>query len=217
MAYGFNDSKSKVEVQEKKEDISVPTGYVGSAVKALAIKYDAQGHITSTTTSDMYPPTTVGKDGQIWESDGTGTGNWVSKDTTPTSGSVNAVTSGGVYTALTEKVGKTVETWSGTNLAETTYDGVSAFLLEDIQVGDLIILSITSSYASYSGSTVQVPVFISNNYNNNIIYTYYTFGLSETAEFRLIKKDDSSAYIALYLNDSRNAVNGSIKYVARFR
>lgn len=76
MAYGFNNSKSKVEVQEKKEDISVPTGYVGSAVKALSIKYDSQGHITSTTTTDMYPPTTVGTAGQIWASDGAGTGKW---------------------------------------------------------------------------------------------------------------------------------------------
>ena len=103
MAYGFNNSKSKVEVQEKKTDITAQTTYLGSATKIPMIQYDSQGHITKATSVEVYPPTDVGKAGQIWESDGLGPGSWVSKDTTPISGSSNAVTSGGVYTALAGK------------------------------------------------------------------------------------------------------------------
>lgn len=80
--------------------VTAKTTYVGSAMKALMVKYDSQGHITATSTATMYPPTTVGTAGEIWTSDGSGVGNWQALDTAPTSGSTNAVTSGAVYSAL---------------------------------------------------------------------------------------------------------------------
>lgn len=46
-----------------------------------------------------YPPTTAGTSGQLWQSDGSGQGVWQTLDTTPTSNSTKAITSGAVYTA----------------------------------------------------------------------------------------------------------------------
>lgn len=83
--------------------VTAKTSYVGSATAVPLIKYDAQGHITATSTATIYPPTSVGTAGQYWESDGSGAGVWVTKDTAPTSGSTKAVTSGAVYTALSGK------------------------------------------------------------------------------------------------------------------
>ena len=57
---------------------SVPakTTYVGSATAVPRIQYDAQGHITASTTATIYPPTSPGSDGQVWVSDGSGAGAW---------------------------------------------------------------------------------------------------------------------------------------------
>ena len=78
--------------------VTAATSYVGSATAVPQIKYDAQGHITGTTTATIYPPTTAGTSGQYWKSDGSGQGVWQSLSTSPTSGNTAAITSGGVYT-----------------------------------------------------------------------------------------------------------------------
>ena len=80
--------------------VTAATTAIGSKTKVPCIKYDAQGHITSCTTATIYPPTSAGTSGQIWQSDGSGTGVWQTLDTTPKSGSGNAITSGGVYNAI---------------------------------------------------------------------------------------------------------------------
>lgn len=81
----------------------VTAGTKGGNTAVPVISVDAYGRITSISTSTIYPPTSAGTNGQIWTSDGSGAGAWKSKDTTPTSGSTNAITSGAVYTALAGK------------------------------------------------------------------------------------------------------------------
>lgn len=51
---------------------------VGGSTKIPIIKYDAQGHITSTSTATVYPPTSGGDYDQVWSGDGdaTGPGYW---------------------------------------------------------------------------------------------------------------------------------------------
>ena len=59
--------------------VTAETTGKGSATAIPIIKYDAQGHITSVTTTTVYPPTTAGTNGQLWESDGSGAGVWVNQ------------------------------------------------------------------------------------------------------------------------------------------
>ncbi|MBR4844818.1 MAG: hypothetical protein IKU98_00180 [Bacteroidaceae bacterium] len=80
--------------------VTAKTSYIGSATAVPRIQYDAQGHITASTTATIYPPTTAGTSGQVWRSDGSGAGAWETPDTTPTSGSTKLVTSGAVYTMV---------------------------------------------------------------------------------------------------------------------
>ena len=80
--------------------ITARTSYLGSTTTVPRIQIDAQGHITAYTTSTIYPPTSAGTSGQIWQSDGSGQGVWQTLDTTPTADSTKAITSGGVKTAL---------------------------------------------------------------------------------------------------------------------
>ena len=65
--------------------VTAQTSYVGSATSVPMIKYDAQGHITSTSTATIYPPTTPGNAGQVWVSDGSGAGAWKTLVTISTS------------------------------------------------------------------------------------------------------------------------------------
>lgn len=81
----------------------VTAGTKGSATAVPVIAVDAYGRITSISTKTIFPPTSAGTSGQIWVSDGSGQGVWQSKDTTPTSGSTNAITSGAVYSELQKK------------------------------------------------------------------------------------------------------------------
>ena len=81
----------------------VTAGSKGSSTQVPVITVDAYGRITSISTSTIYPPTSAGTSGQIWVSDGSGQGVWQSKDTTPTSGSTNAITSGAVHSELAKK------------------------------------------------------------------------------------------------------------------
>lgn len=96
--------------------VTAKTSYVGSATAVPLIKYDAQGHITGTSTATIYPPTSAGTAGQIWQSDGNGVGTWQTLDTAPTANSTKAVTSGGVKTALDAKAGTSVATTSANGL-----------------------------------------------------------------------------------------------------
>lgn len=65
--------------------VTAKTSYVGSATAVPMIKYDAQGHITATSTATIYPPTTAGAAGQVWVSDGAGAGAWKTLVTISTS------------------------------------------------------------------------------------------------------------------------------------
>lgn len=83
--------------------VTARTTDLGSATAIPKIQYDAQGHITSAGTATVYPPTSAGTANQVWQSKGSGVGQWCTLDTTPTSGSAKPVTSGAVYTALQGK------------------------------------------------------------------------------------------------------------------
>lgn len=139
--------------------VTAKTSYVGSATAVPRIKYDAQGHITASTTATIYPPTTVGTSGQYWESDGSGAGAWITKDTTPTSGSTKAVTSGGVYTALSGKASTSVATTSANGLMSST----DKSKLDGIESGANKI-TIDSALSSTSTNPLQ------NKVVNNAIY-----------------------------------------------
>lgn len=56
--------------------VSGNTVGIGSATAVPVIKYDKQGHITNINTAQIYPPTTPGTKGQVWMSNGTGSGSW---------------------------------------------------------------------------------------------------------------------------------------------
>ena len=56
--------------------VTAKTSYVGSATAIPQIKYDAQGHITGTSSVTVYPPTTAGTNGQLWTSQGSSVGKW---------------------------------------------------------------------------------------------------------------------------------------------
>ena len=72
---GTGLSKSGTTINHS-NSVTANTSGVGSATAIPVIKYDAQGHITSTSTVTVYPPTSVGTAGQIWMSDGSGAGAW---------------------------------------------------------------------------------------------------------------------------------------------
>lgn len=72
--------------------VTAATTAVGGASAALKVKYDAQGHITETSTDAMYPPTTVGTNGQYWGTDGT-TPAWKSPATSLTALSTTEIPS----------------------------------------------------------------------------------------------------------------------------
>lgn len=159
--------------------ITAKTSYVGSATAVPRIQYDAQGHITACTTATIYPPTTVGTSGQYWESDGSGAGAWVTKDTAPTSGSTKAVTSGAVYTALNGKQNKltagdgiTIENnvISATGGGEssgglqviplegsfsTTTEVATFTITSELQDGDLIYITFIGVESMTTGLTTQ--------------------------------------------------------------
>lgn len=80
--------------------ITARTSYLGSTTIVPRIQIDAQGHIVAYTTATIYPPTSAGTSGQIWQSDGSGAGVWQTLDTTPTASSKKACTSGGIKTAI---------------------------------------------------------------------------------------------------------------------
>ena len=84
----------------------VTAGSKGSTTQVPVITVDQYGRVTSLSSSNIYPPTTAGTNGQYWKSDGSGTGVWETLDTTPTNGSAKAITSGAVYSAINGKQDK---------------------------------------------------------------------------------------------------------------
>lgn len=78
----------------------VTPGTKGSAVQVPVITADQYGRVTALGGAVIYPPTTPGTAGQLWQSDGSGQGVWQTLDTAPTADSVKAVTSGGVKAAI---------------------------------------------------------------------------------------------------------------------
>lgn len=83
--------------------ITARTTDLGSATAIPKIQYDAQGHITSAGSATVYPPTTEGTSGQVWQSKGSGVGQWCTLDTAPTANSTKPITSDAVKTALDGK------------------------------------------------------------------------------------------------------------------
>ena len=61
--------------------VTAKISYVGSFTRIPRIKYDSQGHITGSQEATVYPPTTEGTSGQLWTSQGSGVGKWVSRIT----------------------------------------------------------------------------------------------------------------------------------------
>lgn len=82
------------------------------------------GDHTYTSDTTIYAPTSAGSDGQLLTTSGSGAPTWTSKATVISSGSSAPVTSGAVYTALTDgsvtKIGNTL------TIGTTAYDGSAA-------------------------------------------------------------------------------------------
>ena len=80
--------------------VTAETTGKGSVTAIPVVKYDAQGHITSVTEATVYPPTTAGTNGQVWQADGVQAGAWV----TPLTFTISGVDGG---TAATNPVTET--------------------------------------------------------------------------------------------------------------
>jgi len=87
--YGFDESKNKVTLKSgagitigedgtigHENEMTASTTYIGGTTAVPMIKIDAQGHVVGLSKQTIYPPTTAGKAGQVWTSDGAGAGSW---------------------------------------------------------------------------------------------------------------------------------------------
>lgn len=59
---------------------SISSGTVGTSKAGIRMWYDSQGHITQTSSFDMFPPLKKGVDGQVWTSSGAGSDNGTWRD-----------------------------------------------------------------------------------------------------------------------------------------
>lgn len=66
------------------------TGYGSTTACISGLKWDAQGHITAGTVVTIYPPTVAGTSGQLWQSKGSGAGQWLSISTSVSASSTDA-------------------------------------------------------------------------------------------------------------------------------
>ena len=159
--------------------ITANTSGIGSTTKVPVIKYDAQGHITECTTATIYPPTTAGTSGQIWQSNGSGTGAWQTLDTTPTADSKKAVTSGGIKTALDGKADLasaiTGLSVSGKVITYTKGDG---------STGTITTQDTNTTYSAGTGITIS-----SNKINHSNSVTANTSGVGSATAVPIIKYD----------------------------
>ena len=55
----------------------------GSGTSVPVVSIDAYGRVTSLNSTTIYPPTTAGKAGQVWTSDGSGAGSWQTPNSYP--------------------------------------------------------------------------------------------------------------------------------------
>lgn len=82
------------------------------------------GDHTYTSDTTIYAPTSAGSDGQLLTTSGSGAPTWTSKATVISSGSSAPVTSGAVYTALTD--GSVTKIGNALTIGTTAYDGSAA-------------------------------------------------------------------------------------------
>lgn len=111
------------------------------------------------TNITQYSPNSAGTSGQYWKSDGSGRGVWQSLSTTPTSGNANAITSGGVYSAITPTVLYNNSSGSQGNitLSDTIANYKKIEILASITKNKVFTTTIYTEQLSYS-SSVEVPI-----------------------------------------------------------
>jgi len=135
----------------------VSSGTVGSATAVPVISVDPQGRITAKSTAEIFPPTTAGISGQLWQSDGSGTGVWQTLDAEPMENSRVAVTSGGVASAIASaksQLNNQLSTVAGQ--LSSQIDTASAELSAQIATKQNIISSVAVT-VPIAGGTVSVP------------------------------------------------------------
>ena len=79
---GLNDQSNVI----GHSNTAITAGTVGSATQMPVLTYDAYGHLTAVSNTTVYPPTTAGTNGQVWQADGVQAGAWVTPLTFTISG-----------------------------------------------------------------------------------------------------------------------------------
>lgn len=156
-------------------DSGVKAGTYGSRLAVPRLVIDAHGRVTGASTQAIYPPTTPGTAGQLWQSDGSGQGVWQTLDTAPAADSVKAVTSGGVKAAIDAEASARASAVSAEAMARQDADSAlqgtvsgKAAKTEALGTGTALALSggngvrvlqLTRKTVSgaLSGSTVAIP------------------------------------------------------------
>lgn len=188
--------------------VAATTSYVGSATAVPRIQYDAQGHITACTTATIYPPTSAGTSGQIWQSDGNGTGVWQTLDTAPTANSTKAITSGGVKAELDKKAGTAVATTSANGLMSSTdkskLDGITESadavsftrsLTSGTKVGTITINGTGTDIYCHTNTDTKVAQNNDTSTNANLPILVSATADSTTARTGTVKYVNGKAYI----------------------
>lgn len=157
-------------------DSGVKAGTYGSSLAVPRLVIDAHGRVTGASTQAIYPPTTPGTAGQLWQSDGSGQGVWQTLDTAPAADSVKAVTSGGVKAAIDAEASARASAVSAEAMARQDADSAlqgtvsgKAAKTEALGTGTALALSggngvrvlqLTRKTVSgaLSGSTVAIPI-----------------------------------------------------------
>lgn len=102
----------------------VSAGSQGSATSIPTLTVDSFGRVTALGSTTVYPPTTAGTSGQVWTSDGSGAGAWVTPATSASSGNSTPITSGAVYSELQGKQDKLAAAGSSTTPVYINSNGV---------------------------------------------------------------------------------------------
>jgi len=159
---------------------SITAGSIGSTTAIPAITYNASGHITNISEITVYPPTTVGTSGQYWSSDGSGTGIWQTLDTSPVSGNTVAITSGAVYTALSNK--QNVITGAATTIVSSNLT-TSKALVSDAS-GKVDVSAVTSTELGYvAGVTSAIQTQFTSKAPTSHASSATTYGVSSATDY----------------------------------